>query len=158
MKRWGIMLREEIPSFDDDTLYLTRWKLIETPYFGVYLHRFDAPDSRPTLHDHPWPFISLVLRGGYVERRIDQKTMEIDEHHVVRRLNVMPLGGSHAIMKLLRPRVWTLMLVGRRRRTWGYWEPYISPSNGNEFWYWTEYRKHRHNDEYQAALERRRSA
>lgn len=160
MKRWGIMLKEIIPSFDDGGIYLTRWKIIETPFFGVYLHRFNSPDSRPTLHDHPWRFVSLVLRGGYTERRLNQQTREVDENHHVKRLNVMEHGGAHAILKLDRDPTWTLMLVGRRYRTWGYLEPWLTKRRGGNrlYWRWTEYTRHPHNDEYLAALERQRSA
>ena len=31
------------------------------------LHVFHASDAGRKLHDHPWSFISLILRGGYTE-------------------------------------------------------------------------------------------
>lgn len=34
---------------------------------GVLVHRIDAPDPGLDLHDHPWPFITIILRGGYTE-------------------------------------------------------------------------------------------
>lgn len=157
--RWAFMERFEVPQYDGDGLYLTRWRLIQTPMFGIYLHRFTGPDPRPTLHDHPWKFLSIVLRGGYTERRLDQTTLEVDEQHHVRRVNYMPPGGAHAIMSLDRNPTWTLMFVGKRRRTWGYLErsEFAFPSLRNA-WIWTEFDKHRHGDEFVAALERRRRA
>lgn len=48
--------------------YLQRWWLIpRNPVFGVYLHRFLNDDDDRALHDHPWPNVSILLRGGYVE-------------------------------------------------------------------------------------------
>lgn len=64
---WAFMQRFEIPNYDSEGNYLTRWRVVQTPWFGIYVHRFDGPDPRPTLHDHPWNFQSLVLVGGYVE-------------------------------------------------------------------------------------------
>ncbi len=46
--------------------YLTRQGL-NLPWFGIYLHHIDNPDPGDHLHDHPWTFWSLILRGGYEE-------------------------------------------------------------------------------------------
>jgi hypothetical protein len=34
---------------------------------GVRIHRFVSSDTDRALHDHPWWWITLVLRGGYME-------------------------------------------------------------------------------------------
>ena len=150
----------KVPQYDGDDDYLTRLRIVQTPWFGLYLHRFDGPDPRPTLHDHPWPFVSFVLRGGYHERRLNTLTMQVDEDHRVRFVNVMPTHGAHAIMRLCRVPTCTLMLVGRRVRTWGYLEPQRD-LNGDDFepggWRWTEFDKHPHAAEFDAALARRRA-
>lgn len=45
---------------------------IEHPRFGgVLVHRLDAPDPGLDLHDHPWEFVTLVLRGVYVEEAVE---------------------------------------------------------------------------------------
>lgn len=36
---------------------------------SVLLHYFHAPDDAGALHDHPWPFTTEVLSGGYREAR-----------------------------------------------------------------------------------------
>jgi hypothetical protein len=47
--RWAFMEKFEVPNLDDPTeTYLTRWRIIQTPLFAIYLHRFDGPDSRAT--------------------------------------------------------------------------------------------------------------
>jgi hypothetical protein len=149
--RFAFMKKFEIPEFDNDGNYLTRWRIIQTPWFALYLHRIDAPDSRPTLHDHPWSFLAIVLRGGYVERRLDPITMRVNEHHMVRRFNLMRKHDFHAIMNLFEKPTWTLLFVGARRRTWGY----LEPTDGAQ-WIWTEFDKHPHAIEFDAALARRR--
>ena len=53
----------------DGEPYLTRYRLVITPWVRVYLHRFHAPDGA-CLHDHPWAWwASLVLWGGYTEAK-----------------------------------------------------------------------------------------
>lgn len=146
---WAFMERFEVPDYDDpDVLYLTRWRLIQTPWFGIYLHRLGGPDPRPTLHDHPWPFVSLILRGGYVESRLDPMTRDVRQHTVTR-LNFMGLQGAHSIRRLFRTPTWTLLLVGRRVRTWGYLE---GPLSDDRRWRWTEFNKHRHAQEFDKAM------
>lgn len=154
--RWAFMERFVVPNFDrDDEDYLVRWRVIQTPWCSLYLHRIGTPDSRPTLHDHPWNFTALVLRGGYIERRLDPKTMKVNESHRVRRVNRMRTHDAHAIMRLLRVPTWTLVLVGARRRTWGYWEPWFEPGVGE--WTWTPFDQHAHGEEFDRAMERRKA-
>lgn len=155
--RWAFMETFKVPQYDGDDDYLTRLRILQTPWFGLYLHRFDGPDPRPTLHDHPWPFVSFVLWGGYVERRLNTLTMQVDENHRVRFVNRMPTHGAHAIMRLTRTPTWTFMAVGRRVRTWGYLEPTTSSIHGTTHWRWTEFDKHLHAHEFDAALARRQA-
>lgn len=152
--QWAFMERFVIPNFDtDEENYLVRWRIVQTPWFAVYLHRIGTPDSRPTLHDHPWDFLALVLCGGYIERRLDPVTMTVNEAHRVRWVNRMRTHDAHAIVRLLRVPTWTLCLVGARRRTWGYLEPW-----GDNEWRWTEFDRHFHAAEFDRAMARRRAA
>lgn len=148
--RWAFMERFEVPNYDDDGIYLTRWRIIQTPRCALYLHRLSGPDPRPTLHDHPWNFLSVVFRGGYTERRLNPVTLGVDEGHQVRWFNRVRANDAHSIRELHRTPTWTLLFVGHRRRTWGYWEDL-----GGGEWMWTEFDKHLHHDEFQASLARR---
>lgn len=150
------MERFEVPDYDGDGLYLIRWRIIQTPWGGLYLHRMDGPDPRSTLHDHPWNFLSIVLRGGYVERRLNPVSMQVNEAHRVRRWNRVRASDAHSIRSLLRVPTWTLLFVGKRRRTWGYIEP--QHYGTHSAWLWTEFNKHLHAHEFDAALARRRAA
>jgi len=51
---------------DGESDYLTRFSLVRCRLFQVALHTFHRSDA-DHLHDHPWPFVSIVLRGGYWE-------------------------------------------------------------------------------------------
>lgn len=144
---WAFMQRFEVPDYDTDGIYLTRWRVIQTPLFGVYVHRFYGPDPRPTLHDHPWNFLSLVLRGGYTEFTPDPADSYVYAFpRQVRRWNRKRATDLHWISELGRVPTWTLMLVGRRKRVWGYVEP-----DGT----WTRFDEHPYNEQFQNALARR---
>lgn len=53
---------------DASNPYLYRWHLLpKNRWLNVYLHRFLRDDDDRALHDHPWPFVSVVLNGTYRE-------------------------------------------------------------------------------------------
>jgi hypothetical protein len=122
----------------DGEVYLDRWGW-RCHWFGVYLHRMTAPDPGIDLHDHPWPFVSLILRGGYVEERAESREAprlafyaEAWPTKCRRGMEMEWRAGSihrlradecHRIISLRRVPTWTLVLTGRRFRNWGFYEP-----------------------------------
>lgn len=123
LKPWRPRYQFTLTRAVDDTDYLTRWWLLATPWGGIALHRMDGPDARAdTLHDHPMAFVSRVLRGGYIEQRLDPSTMFVGER-VVTRWNVMRRYDAHTITGLLRVPTWTLLFMSPNRRKWGFLEP-----------------------------------
>lgn len=141
---WAFMERFVVPHYDNPkgSPYLVRWRIIQCPLFGIYLHRLGTPDPRDTLHNHPWPFISLVLKGGYTE--YVRGDVGYARPKRVKRLNIKRFNNSfHWISTLDKTPTWTLMFVGRRRRVWGYLD-----RDGT----FTEFDKHHFNDEFLRAL------
>lgn len=128
--RWAFMNGFQVRKHDQP--YLDRLRLVQTPYFGLFLHRIHMPDSDRDPHDHPWPFWSLILSGGYTERvwangSKARRGFRNDAHSVERRhsrwsLHRMPVSRAHKILTV-EGRLWTLVLTGRRRRSWGFWTP-----------------------------------
>ncbi len=47
---------------------LAVWLSLRLP--NVYLHKFLRSDDDRALHDHPWAWASLLLRGSYIEHTI----------------------------------------------------------------------------------------
>ena len=39
----------------------TRWTLLRLPWFSIYIHKIIESDTY--IHNHPWNFISIVLKG-----------------------------------------------------------------------------------------------
>lgn len=149
--RWAFMEKFIIPDYDTDGIYLVRWRIIQTPLFGIYLHKINTPDPRDTLHDHPYNFVSVILRGGYIEYTVKPKEYSLWSYivsrtqlHTVTRVNIKRATDLHYIHRLLRVPTWTLMFVGRRQREWGFVD-----HNG-----WTRHDLHPHNGEFNAALKR----
>lgn len=92
--------------------YLTRYYLFWTPIFKVYYHIIHKSDRDRHLHDHPWPFFSLLLQGTYDEVT-EKGTKTIRFFNM--RLN--PKKGHRLILK--NP-VHTLVFLGPAIRDWGF--------------------------------------
>ena len=127
----------------DGSVYLDRLRIIQTPFFGIMLHKFTGPDAEPYLHDHPWSFISIVLRGGYWEMRRNNHTYTADPKHI-RFFNFKRKDDAHFIFALDRRPTWTLIIHGRRLRTWGFYVPRLhDPPNQTwvEFERWEDFKE-----------------
>lgn len=102
--------------------YLVRWRLLQTPWFAVYLHHILRSDDDRALHDHPWSFASVILAGGYFEHtprgRFWRQPGSIILHRA-EELHRIELGPSRAAIGGTLP-AWTLVFCGRRRRPWGF--------------------------------------
>lgn len=121
-RRWGINKRFVIGKPGNPMM--ERWRLAQTPWFGIYVHFIYREDLDPVPHDHPWAFGSLVLRGGYVEEYVDDvRIFRVYPNRVHRRwsLHRFPLRAAHRITKVL-PGTVTLCVVGRKCRTWGFYD------------------------------------
>ncbi|MFP5276951.1 MAG: DNA methyltransferase [Acidobacteriota bacterium] len=70
---------------DGDSPYLTRYTLFSTPWIHLCIHVFHRSDA-DELHDHPWPFASLILWGGYIEESASKHAADMDR--------VVPMGLS----------------------------------------------------------------
>lgn len=116
--------------------YMRRW-ILRTPLFTIRLHRILTSDAGRDLHDHPFNFTSLILRGGYLEHRPGCACVEIAG------------SGMHGLTentpcRIYRPRAMvrrraedlhrlellyesegalTLVFGGRYRRAWGFQTP-----------------------------------
>lgn len=149
--------RKKIITRDDNEPYLVRWNLFECRFFSIKIHRILKSDDN-CLHDHPWAFLSIILKGGYVEDRVvkwhftqhnevvDEKTAvfydeSIDEWGERKK----KLYGAGSILfrraksvhrlEVYQPTT-TLVITFRKIREWGFfgkrgWIPWYKYSNKN---------------------------
>lgn len=112
---------------------LIRYIFFRFKAFGVYLHHLKRSDFDRALHDHPWPFVSIMLKNGYVEEH-DQTVdgTKVQVRHVAGNVILRPAEWRHRVIVDEGHTAWTLVLVGRRARKWGFHLP--------DGWCW--WRKH----------------
>lgn len=113
--------RKKVIGAASDPL-LVRYILFRCAAFGIFIHHLMRSDHDRALHDHPWPFISIVLKGGYLEvhdQTIDGSTFI--QYHGRGSVLVRPAEWRHRFM--LESPAWALVIVGRRARPWGFFTP-----------------------------------
>jgi len=142
---WAFMSTFEV--WHDGQLYLRRWRLFECPWFGIYLHKICRPDRDRALHDHPWPFVSYVIKGSYEEEVpcqwftgavVPGKYLESKRtkdfllgKREIRWFNFKRAKDAHRISEIISNQfpkslssnlpIWTLVLRGKRQRVWGFY-------------------------------------
>jgi hypothetical protein len=92
--------------------------------FNVFIHKFLKGDP-DDVHDHPWPYATFILTGGYYEwvpvfNTLGQKINEIRYWRGPGHFRISQPTSYHRIE--LKPGVtaWTLFMPGPHKREWGF--------------------------------------
>lgn len=102
---------------------LRRWVLV-TPLGTFRVHHLCAPDVAH-YHDHPWSFLSVVVRGWYVEEFPDGDTIRRGPGSLAWRSSRV----LHRVAAVSEGGAWTLVFTSPRRKSWGFlrggsWAPW----------------------------------
>jgi hypothetical protein len=100
----------------------TRYQLVKTRWFNIYLHQLYAPTWHPECHDHPWGFIAILLKRGYLERvvRMDPETLYTED--IRRRPGSILFRPATFAHNVITPygESWSLILTTPKSRDWGF--------------------------------------
>jgi hypothetical protein len=122
--------------------YMTRFYLWRCDSFNIYIHHLMRNDM-DDFHDHPWAFVSLILKGGYIEvtpnnipdglaqeliyLRTKWKRTNSDTWEVIRPFRLVFHRAEDAHKLILRntrqrgPKpCWSFVITGPKRRSWGF--------------------------------------
>jgi hypothetical protein len=108
--------------------YLERYYLFlkDRKYFpfNVFLHKFLKGDP-DDVHDHPWPYATLILKGGYYEwvpefntegDMVGQRRHWRGPGH----FRICSATSYHRIELDPGVTAWTLFMPGPQKREWGF--------------------------------------
>ena len=92
--------------------------------FNIFLHKFLKSDP-DDVHDHPWPYATLILKGGYYEWTpvFDKAGKKIAEMCTWRAPGHFRWASANSYHRIeLDPSVecWTLFMPGPQKREWGF--------------------------------------
>lgn len=132
------LYRKKIITRGNNEAYLIRYSIpwLTCKWFAVKIHHILLSDDA-CLHSHPWGFVSIILRGGYLEHRYKKEPI----------YNVRGKWGARKIAKyyrsgniLWRPKntihrlnllenngmvqtAWTFVITFRKVQGWGFFTP-----------------------------------
>lgn len=111
----------------EDDVYMRRW-ILRVFGYSIRLHHIRRPDGERDLHDHPFWFVSFVLRGWYKERvgvfaHDLPGLVSMTWTETIRWLNTKSAMKPHKITETPPGGVWTLVFTGRIVRRWGFHVP-----------------------------------
>lgn len=128
-----------------DVPYLIRWNIFgigkDSSFFSIKVHNILISDDA-CMHDHPWAFLSIILKGGYVETahiehikypmNSSWKALQFDEKSrmwtVTRKFGAgailyRPANWSHKLEIDPEKTAWTLVFTFRKIKKWGFFTP-----------------------------------
>lgn len=131
----------------NDEPYLERYYLFLTERtrfpFNVFLHKFLKSDP-DHVHDHPWPYFTLILKGGYYEwiPEFDSSGAQVAETRHWRgpgHWRFCRAGSFHRIELAADIDCWTLFMPGPHTKDWGFlvgnqwiqWQHYLQQRQSN---------------------------
>lgn len=119
IERTSARLADELIGFPDTLMQ--RWYLAKSRWLNVYLHNWLRSDRDRAHHDHPWPSLTIVLRGQLVEHTIDAGGIHRRRLLKAGQWRLRPSGAAaHRIEVVDGPTAWTLFITGPKYREWGF--------------------------------------
>lgn len=100
-----------------DRVYMRRYHVIKTRWFRLRVHHIRLPDEGRHLHDHPFDFATVVIKGRYRELLADNRS----HPHLPGRWWFRQAEMPHTVTHVSKGGVWTLVLTGPMRREWGFY-------------------------------------
>ena len=92
--------------------------------FNIFLHKFLKSDP-DDVHDHPWPYATIILKGGYYEwtptfNSLGEKIGEIRHWRGPGHFRVCRATSYHRIELCKGVDCWTMFMPGPQKREWGF--------------------------------------
>lgn len=109
-----------------------RFDVFKSRLLSIYVHEFYRSDKDRCLHDHPWHFLTFILKDGYIEEmylypdhisKLHEPTNDRQRTSYYRRPRSIlwrPARTAHRILLIPGSHPWSLVFVGPKVRAWGF--------------------------------------
>lgn len=118
---FAFMKRVKIPRADG-ARYIDRFILIRCKLGSIMFHRIFSTDN-DCMHDHPWWFKTLIIKGGYWEHTPSDYTWTKRTWYGPGSWLYRPAEYTHRLEIPAGKQAWTLVFTGPEKRVWGFWTP-----------------------------------
>ncbi len=88
---------------------------------AVRVHHILRSDEGRDPHDHPWPYLTAILKGGYFEHRFNSDGTERSvKWHGPGSVLFRPANSWHMLKLPPGQTAWTLFITGKYQQGWGF--------------------------------------
>lgn len=102
-------------------------RLLQKMGIAARIHHILRSDQGRDPHDHPWPFVTIILRGSYYEHRFDRDGRWAGtKWHGAGSVLFRCAKDFHMLELPQGKTAWTLFITGPKQQTWGF-KPLIGP-------------------------------
>lgn len=106
-------MKRKVIYREDSNPYLVRYTLFTCKYFSIKIHNILLSDYE-CQHDHPWAFITFLLKGGYVEHTPTKSK-------VYGPLSLLYRPADYVHRLEIHQPVWSFVITFKKVRKWGFW-------------------------------------
>lgn len=127
--------KKKIIYREDGKQYLVRRTFFTCDWFSIKLHHILLSDY-DCLHCHPWHFVTILLKGAYIEKsvvkrpratyEIGDSIMPFREYKISKRYSAGNMLFRKANFKhslLIDKPVWSFVITFKKIRMWGFYTP-----------------------------------
>lgn len=137
-----LITKRVITDIARENAYLVRWSVWLPFGYSIKLHQILRADEDRCTHDHPWRFVRIILKGGYIETHGENARVSVRKPWrpwAPWRVYYCSGRFRHRITELLDGPSWTLVLCGHRFREWGFftrdgwldWQRFVHAARDN---------------------------
>lgn len=125
IQQWAKKYKESRPpdviiGADRSPPYMKRWWVIpRNRWFNIYLHEVGQDDEDRALHDHPWPNMSYVVSGGFVEHTIENGGINKRVKRLPGAVKFRLPSAAHRL-ELIGKQSVSIFITGPKVREWGF--------------------------------------
>lgn len=108
----------------EDKLYLTRYSLFNVYFFSAKIHVIHKSDPEEP-HDHPWNYVSIILKGGYWEvTNSYPRALDVLKWHKPGSILFRNGNKLHRLVVPVSKKCVSLILCSKKYRDWGFLKGY----------------------------------
>ncbi len=97
-------------------LHFIRWEIFSIGNFSMNIHAIYKADEDRHLHNHPWNFMNIILKGSYIELLPNGKV----RLKTFLSTSIRKADKFHKIGEVVSKSVYTLNFMWGKRKDWGY--------------------------------------
>lgn len=119
MKRWFIKKGWGNGTWNDAVKRKGESEPQRSGDFAILVHKIMRSDEDKELHDHPWGFLSFIVRNGYIEETPGGRFKRIRPFSIIfrpavwRHRVIIPDGNGPA---------WSIVFTGKKSKSWSFFD------------------------------------